>query len=63
MTCPGTADKRLYLTGSVHLGRPSQFVFPPSMEAALGHPQQWTWRGDISRCLRQVLPGRVSQEG
>ncbi|AKJ07173.1 3',5'-cyclic AMP phosphodiesterase CpdA [Archangium gephyra] len=32
-------------------------------EASLGYPQQWTWRGDISRCLREVLPGRASQEG
>lgn len=36
---PGAPDKRLYLTGSVHLGRPGQFVFPPSMEAALARSQ------------------------
>jgi hypothetical protein len=29
-------------------------------EASLGYPQQWSWRGDISRCLREVLPGRTS---
>jgi hypothetical protein len=39
VTRPGTPDKRLYLTGSVHLGRPGQFVFPPSMEAALARSQ------------------------
>ncbi|WP_158502104.1 TraB/GumN family protein [Vitiosangium sp. GDMCC 1.1324] len=39
VTRPGTPDKPLYLTGSVHLGRPGQFVFPPSMEAALVRSQ------------------------
>lgn len=39
VTRPGAPDKRLYLTGSVHLGRPGQFVFPPSMEAALARSQ------------------------
>jgi uncharacterized protein YbaP (TraB family) len=39
VTRPGAPDKPLYLTGSVHLGRPGQFVFPPSMEAALERSQ------------------------
>ncbi|HEX5746267.1 MAG TPA: TraB/GumN family protein [Archangium sp.] len=39
VTRPGAPDKRLYLTGSVHLGRPGQFVFPPSMEAAFARSQ------------------------
>ncbi|HYO59126.1 TraB/GumN family protein [Archangium sp.] len=39
VTRPGAPDKRLYLTGSVHLGRPGQFVFPPSLEAALARSQ------------------------
>lgn len=39
VTRPGAPDKPLYLTGSVHLGRPGQFVFPPSMEAALARSQ------------------------
>jgi 3',5'-cyclic AMP phosphodiesterase CpdA len=26
-------------------------------EVSLGYPQQWTWRGDISRCVREILPG------
>lgn len=39
VTRPDAPDKRLYLTGSVHLGRPGQFVFPPSLEAALARSQ------------------------
>lgn len=39
VTRPGAPDKRLYLTGSVHLGQPGQFVLPPSMEAALSRSQ------------------------
>ncbi|HYO54063.1 TraB/GumN family protein [Archangium sp.] len=39
VTRPGAPDKPLYFTGSVHLGRPGQFVFPPSMEAALARSQ------------------------
>lgn len=39
VTRPGAPDKRLYLTGSVHLGRPGQFVFPPSLEAAFARSQ------------------------
>jgi hypothetical protein len=39
VTRPGAPDKRLYLTGSVHLGRPGQFVFPPSLDAALARSQ------------------------
>lgn len=34
VTRPGAPDKPLFLTGSVHVGRPGQFVFPPSLEAA-----------------------------
>jgi uncharacterized protein YbaP (TraB family) len=33
-TRPGAAERPLYLAGSVHVGQPRQFVFPPSMEAA-----------------------------
>lgn len=39
VTRPGAPDKPLYLTGSVHLGKPGQFVFPPSLEAALARSQ------------------------
>jgi uncharacterized protein YbaP (TraB family) len=39
VTRPGAPDKPLYLTGSVHLGKPGQFVFAPSMEAALARSQ------------------------
>lgn len=39
VTHPGAPDRRLYLTGSIHLGRPGQFVFPPSLEAALARSQ------------------------
>ncbi|REG26591.1 hypothetical protein ATI61_111140 [Archangium gephyra] len=39
VTRPGAPDKRLYLTGSVHLGRPGQFVFPPSLTAAFARSQ------------------------
>ncbi|HEX8440298.1 TraB/GumN family protein [Archangium sp.] len=39
VTRPGAPDKPLYLTGSVHMGRPGQFVFPPSLEAALARSQ------------------------
>ncbi|MET0403617.1 MAG: TraB/GumN family protein [Cystobacter sp.] len=39
VTKPDAPDRPLYLTGSVHLGKPGQFVFPPSMEAALARSQ------------------------
>ena len=26
-------------------------------EVSLGYPKQWEWRGDITHCLRQILPG------
>ncbi len=34
VTRPGVPERPLYLAGSVHVGQPRQFVFPPSMEAA-----------------------------
>ncbi|HEX8539233.1 MAG TPA: TraB/GumN family protein [Cystobacter sp.] len=39
VTRPGAPDKPLYLTGSIHLGLPGQFTFPPSLEAALARSQ------------------------
>ncbi len=39
VTRPGTPDKVLYLTGSIHMGQPGQFAFPPSMEAAFARSQ------------------------
>ncbi|MCI0570432.1 MAG: TraB/GumN family protein [Myxococcaceae bacterium] len=34
VTRPEAPDRPLYLTGSVHVGQPGRFVFPPSLEAA-----------------------------
>jgi hypothetical protein len=36
VTRPDGAGKPLYLTGSVHVGRPGQFVFPPAFERVIG---------------------------
>jgi len=34
VTRPGAPERPLYLTGSIHVGKPDQFPFPPSLNAA-----------------------------
>lgn len=34
VTRPGAPERPLYLTGSIHVGKPDQFPFPPSLDAA-----------------------------
>jgi hypothetical protein len=57
VTRPGSPDKVLYLTGSVHMGRPGQFVFPPSLEAALERSQALVVELDP----RKVPPQKAQQ--
>lgn len=54
VTRQGAPDKPLYLTGSVHLGRPGQFVFPPSMEAALARSQALVVELDPDKSSQQA---------
>ncbi len=57
VTRPEAPDKPLYLTGSVHLGRPGQFVFPPSLDAAFARSQVLVVELDPDK----AAPQRVQQ--
>lgn len=54
VTRPEAPDKPLYLTGSVHLGKPGQFVFPPSMEAAFARSQKLVVELDPKETQKQL---------
>jgi uncharacterized protein YbaP (TraB family) len=63
ITRPGAPDKPLYLTGSIHVGRPDQFVFPPSFEAALARATALVVELDPDRVDPRQLQAIVLQLG
>lgn len=63
VTRPGAPDKPLFLTGSVHLGKPGQFVFPLSMELAFSRSQALVVELDPDKASSQRLQGLVMHLG
>ncbi len=63
VTRPEAPDKPLYLTGSVHLGKPGQFIFPPSMEAAFARSQALVVELDPTKAEGQEVQQGVTRLG
>ncbi|WP_434387484.1 TraB/GumN family protein [Melittangium boletus] len=63
VTRPETPDRPLYLTGSIHVGKPGQYAFWPSMKAALARSQVMVVELDPARVNAAEMQALVTRLG
>ncbi|MFT3912768.1 MAG: TraB/GumN family protein [Anaeromyxobacteraceae bacterium] len=59
VTRPDGVGRPLYLSGSVHVGKPGQFTFPPGFERVLGRVDALVLEVDPRRADPEVVKGLV----